>query len=90
MGIQKCRIRCRARIRGKNSKKVYMKKIMGLRTFVHSRYRTVKKVHNSYTSMLITFLPNAHKTAPKTKKLFFKRESEQVIFSNSRFGPAWR
>jgi hypothetical protein len=29
-----------------------------------------KYVLNSYTSKLITFLPNAHKTAPK-QKIFF-------------------
>ncbi len=38
MGIKKRRIWCPVRIRWKSSKKVYTKKVIRLRTFVHSRY----------------------------------------------------
>ncbi len=56
MGIKKRRIWCRFRIRWKSSKKVYTKKVIGRRTFLHSTGLKGWKVHNFYTFMLITFL----------------------------------
>ncbi len=55
MSIKKRRIWCRVLIHWKTSKEIYMKKVIGLRTFVHSTVLKGEKVHNSYTFTLITF-----------------------------------
>jgi hypothetical protein len=51
MGIKKHRIWCRLRIRWKSIKKVFTKKVRGLRTFVHSTKRWKMKRYMLYANM---------------------------------------
>ncbi len=55
MGIKKTNAEFDAEfeVRWKSTKKVYTKKVIGLRIFVHRIERW--KIHNSYTVMIITF-----------------------------------
>ncbi len=88
MGIKKRRIRCQVRIRWKSSKKVYTKKVIGLRTFVRSieRWKSTTFLHFHANNFFVGFFTTFSKDSKSASNSAFFGTQIEIIWKNYLLG----